>query len=159
MGMARTRSRQRSARVDGLAEQWALDSHDQDASQAGERAWAGVVLVVEDEAPVRELVRSVLEESGYLVHEAASGRDALAYLEPERAPLDLILSDVAMPDITGLELVTFIAPSRYSPRVLFMSDYADSQFLAGGSDEPSIGVLHKPFTPAELSARVAQIMS
>jgi CheY-like chemotaxis protein len=93
------------------------------------------------------------------VHEAASGRDALAYLEREQTPLDLILSDVAMPDITGLELVALVGPSRHSPRVLFMSGYADSQFLAGGSDEPSIGVLHKPFTPAELSARVAQIMS
>jgi PAS domain S-box-containing protein len=152
-------SGQRSSRFGEPDERWKLDCADQDASESGEQVGAGIVLVVEEEAPVRRLVRSVLEECGYRVYEAASGRDALAYIEQQQAPLDLILSDMAMPDITGLELVARVGPARRSPRVLFMSGYVESQFLAGGRDEPSIGVLHKPFTPAELSARVAQIMA
>jgi PAS domain S-box-containing protein len=152
-------SGQRSSRLAATETRWKLDSADQGALEIEKQTWAGVALVVEEDAPIRRLVRTVLEESGYLVYEAASGRDALAYLEQEQTPLDLILSDVAMPDITGLELVALVAPARHAPRVLFMSGYADSQLLAGAGDEPSIGVLHKPFTPAELSARVAQIMS
>ncbi len=150
---------QRSSRFGEPDQQQTSESTHRDDSESVEQTGAGVVLVVEEEAPVRQLVRSVLEQSGYRVHEAASGRDALAYLEQHSAPLDLILSDVAMPDITGLELIARRGPARPSPRVLFMSGYVDSQFLDGGGDEPSIGVLHKPFTPAELSARVAQIMS
>ncbi len=150
---------QRASRFGELDERRTLGSADPYASEEDEQTGAGVVLVVEEDAPVRRLVRSVLEESGYRVHEATSGRDALAYLEQEQTPLDLILSDVAMPDITGLELVALVAPSRHSPRVLFMSGYADSQILDEGVGEPSIGVLHKPFTSAQLSAQVAQIMS
>jgi PAS domain S-box-containing protein len=118
-----------------------------------------VVLVVEDESAVRRLVRSVLEEAGYRVHEAANGRDALAYIEHKSSEIDLVLTDVAMPDLSGPELVARLAPLRPSPRVLFMSGYADSQLLKRGLDERAIGVLRKPFTPSELAARVAAVMS
>jgi two-component system, cell cycle sensor histidine kinase and response regulator CckA len=125
----------------------------------GERPRARVVLVVEDESAVRRLVRSVLEQSGYRVHEAADGRDALSYLERKGSAIDLILTDVVMPDIAGPELVARLAPLGHSTRILFMSGYADSQLLSRGLDERAIGVLHKPFTPAELSARVAEVMA
>ncbi len=136
----------------------AIDADD-DLAGSGEHIEARVVLVVEDESAVRRLVRSVLEESGYRVQEAANGRDALTYLEQKGGQVDLVLSDVVMGDISGPELVARLAPLGYSTRILFMSGYADSQLLSRGLDERSIGVLHKPFTPAELSARVAEIMS
>jgi len=120
---------------------------------------APVVLVVEDESAVRRLVRTVLEEAGYQVREVASGRDALAYLEQRSSEIDLILSDVVMADITGPELVAHLAPLSHSTRLMFMSDFADSQLLSRGLAEGSIGVLHKPFTPAELSHRVALMLS
>ena len=132
---------------------------DDDLTESGDHGQAPVVLVVEDESAVRRLVRSVLEKDGYRVHEAANGRDALAYLDQRGGQIDLVLSDVVMPDISGPELVDRLAPLGYSTRVLFMSGYADSQLLSRGLDEQSIGVLHKPFTPAELAARVAEIMS
>jgi CheY-like chemotaxis protein len=116
-------------------------------------------VVVEDEPAVRRLVRSILEESGYRVHEAANGRDALEFLEQRSGRVDLLLSDVAMPDVSGPELVARLAPLGHATRVLFMSGYADSQLLSRGLDDRTIGVLHKPFTPAELSARVAEVMS
>jgi two-component system, cell cycle sensor histidine kinase and response regulator CckA len=132
---------------------------DDDVTESGDHGQARVVLVVEDESAVRRLVRSVLEKDGYRVHEAANGRDALAYLDQRGGQIDLVLSDVVMADISGPELVARLAPLGYSTRVLFMSGYADSQLLRRGVDDHSIGVLHKPFTPAELAARVAQIMS
>ena len=118
-----------------------------------------VVLLVDDDSAVRRLVRSVLEPAGYRVHEAANGRDALAYMEHRSSEIELILTDVAMPGITGPELVARLAPLGQSPRVLFMSGYADSQLLKRGVDERAIGVLHKPFTGEELTARVAAVMS
>ncbi len=120
---------------------------------------APVVLVVEDDPAVRRLVRSILEESGYRVHEAANGREALEFLEHKIARVDLLLSDVAMPDVSGPELLAGLAPLGYATRVLFMSGYADSQLLRRGLDETAVGVVRKPFTPAELSARVAAIMA
>jgi PAS domain S-box-containing protein len=137
----------------------AASASDEDHAGSVEHAKARVVLVVEDESAVRRLVRSVLEQDGYRVHEAANGRDALGYLEQNSRRIDLILSDVVMPDLTGPEFVARLAPLGRLTRVLFMSGYADSQLLGRGLDERSIGVLHKPFTPEELSARVAQIMS
>lgn len=118
-----------------------------------------VVLVVEDESAMRRLVRSVLEKAGYRVREAASGRDALACLEQHDERIDLVLSDVMMAGITGPELLARMAPLGHATRLLFMSDYADSRLPSRGPDDCSIGVLHRPFTPAELSVGVAQIMS
>jgi PAS domain S-box-containing protein len=137
----------------------AANATSEDLGESANHANAGVVLVVEDESAVRRLVRSVLEAAGYRVREAANGNDALTYLEQNSGQIDLILSDVAMPDMTGPALVARLAPLGHLTRVLFMSGYADSRLLSRGLDERTIGVLHKPFTPAELSARVAQVMS
>jgi PAS domain S-box-containing protein len=136
----------------------AAESHD-NLDKPGDEGNAPVVVVVEDEPAVRRLVRSILEESGYRVHEAANGRDALEFLEQRSGRVDLLLSDVAMPDVSGPELVARLTPLGHATRVLFMSGYADSQLLSRGLDDRTIGVLHKPFTPAELSARVAEVMS
>ncbi len=135
------------------------DGESEEREDLADAEAARTVLVVEDEPAVRRLVRSVLEEAGYRVHEATNGRDALAFIEHRNSEIDLILSDVAMPGITGPELVARLAPLGRSPRVLFMSGYADSQLLKRGLDERAIGVLHKPFTPDELTARVAAVMS
>jgi PAS domain S-box-containing protein len=120
---------------------------------------APVVLVVQDESAVRLLVRSVLEGSGYRVREAVNGRDALAYLEQKHAQIDLVLSDVMTPGVTGPEIVARLAPLGLATRVLLISGHSDSHLLTTGQNEPSVGVLHKPFTPAELATRVAQLMS
>ncbi len=135
------------------------DAESEEPAESGASTAAGVVLLVEDESAVRRLVRSVLEQAGYRVHEATNGLDALAYIEHKNSEIGLILTDVAMPGISGPELVARLAPAGQSPRVLFMSGYADSQLLKRGLDERAIGVLHKPFTAEELTARVAAVMS
>ena len=123
-----------------------------------DRGWAPKVLVVEDEPAVRRLVRSVLEGEGYLVHEAANGREALKYLERNAGRVDLILTDVVMPDINGPELVTRLSSLGYDTEVLFMSGYADSQLLSRGLNERTARILRKPFTREQLTTRVAELV-
>ena len=124
-----------------------------------EPAVAPRVLVVEDEPAVRRLVRSVLEAEGYRVHEAANGREALEYLERRASHVDLILTDVVMPDINGPELVTRLGGLGHSARILFMSGYADSKLLSRGLNERTMRILRKPFTPDELKIRVGELIA
>jgi PAS domain S-box-containing protein len=119
----------------------------------------GTILVVEDEPAVRRLVRTVLEDGGYRIREAANGREALEYMERGAGRVDLILTDVVMPDVTGPELVARLAPLEQALPVLFMSGYADTQLLSRGLDQSTIGVLRKPFTGEQLTTRVAEILA
>jgi two-component system cell cycle sensor histidine kinase/response regulator CckA len=119
----------------------------------------GIVLVVEDEPAVRRLVRTVLEDGGYRIREAANGREALEYLERGAGHVDLILTDVVMPDITGPELVARLAPLEHAIPVLFMSGYADTHLLNRGVNQSTIGVLRKPFTGEQLTTRVAEVLT
>lgn len=118
-----------------------------------------VVLVVEQDPAVRGLARSTLEQSGFGVQEAANGREALEFLEQGSARVELLLSDVAMPDVSGPKLLAGLTPLGHAARVLFISGHADSQILRRGLDETTVGVVRKPFTAAQLSARVAQVMA
>ena len=124
-----------------------------------EPAAAPRILVVEDEPAVRRLVRSVLEGEGYRVHEAANGREALEFLERRASHVDLILTDVVMPDINGPELVTRLGALGHSARILFMSGYADSKLLSRGLNERTMRILRKPFTPDELKTRVGELIA
>ncbi len=116
------------------------------------------VLVVEDEAAVRRLVRSILEGAGYRILEASNGREALASLRG-RDRADLLLTDVVMPDVTGPELVSHLSEFEHPVPVLFMSGYADSQLLRRGVSEEAVSILHKPFTADELTNMVEQVLS
>jgi two-component system cell cycle sensor histidine kinase/response regulator CckA len=122
-----------------------------------ESSAAVTVLVVEDEDAVRRLVKSVLEDKGYRVHEAANGRQALDVLERRAPRVDLILTDVVMPDVNGPEFVARLDSLGSSAKVLFMSGYADSQLLNRGLSERTVRILRKPFTPTELRAQVAEL--
>ena len=120
---------------------------------------AATILVVEDEAAVRRLVRSVLEDEGYRVQEAANGRDAIEHMDRSGKGIDLVLTDVVMPDTTGPELVARLGELGHDPRVLFMSGYADSHLLSRGLNGQAIRFLSKPFTSEQLSSRVSDAMS
>jgi PAS domain S-box-containing protein len=115
------------------------------------------ILLVEDETSVRDLTRRMLEESGYRVLSAASGRDALRLCTTNREHIDLILTDVVMPRMRGVEVARRVASIRPSMRVLFMSGYTDNSIhadLAG-----SISFLQKPFTLDELLGAVRSALS
>jgi two-component system, cell cycle sensor histidine kinase and response regulator CckA len=116
---------------------------------------APVVLVVDDDAAVRGAVCRMLRASGYAVLEAAHGAEAWAILDEERPPVDLVLTDVCMPQMGGPALAARVAAARPVLPVLFMTGSADSLAeLAAAAGRPVAAlcraVLRKPFTPDEL---------
>jgi two-component system, cell cycle sensor histidine kinase and response regulator CckA len=118
------------------------------------------VLVVEDEEGVRELVRRVLTRHGYEVLEARHGRDAL--LEAERhEKLDLLLTDVVMPEMGGVALATALRERRPELRVLYMSGYTEEEIVRrgeAGEGEGGLPLLQKPFTGEHLARVVRQVL-
>ncbi|MHB1294039.1 MAG: histidine kinase N-terminal 7TM domain-containing protein [Anaerolineae bacterium] len=116
------------------------------------------VLVVEDEASVLRLVHEVLDQAGYRVLCTPSGEDAIAVCRQFRGDIDLLLADVVMPEMGGLEVARQIAMLRPTTRVLYMTGKLDLQ--DAGSLEAGDGtfVLAKPFTVAELVHAVARVL-
>jgi two-component system, cell cycle sensor histidine kinase and response regulator CckA len=113
------------------------------------------VLLVEDEEPVRELVRRVLEDVGY--HVLAASRPSEAQRLAAESEIDLLLTDVVMPEMSGYELATRVRLARPDAHTLFMSGYAhkalgDTARLPGGE------LLRKPFSPEELTAAVRAVL-
>ena len=121
---------------------------------AGERGGGERILVVEDETVVRSLVRRALEEAGYQVYQAPNGAAALDYILANPAQIDLVLSDVVMPRLNGLELMARLR--EVSPRlpVLLMSGYSTDEVQRRGGVDPGVTILPKPITPAVLTAAV-----
>jgi PAS domain S-box-containing protein len=116
------------------------------------------ILVVEDEPHVREMIRKALEAKGYEVISSASARIALSLaLESERK-IDLLLTDVVMPQISGKELAAQITASKPEIAVLFMSGYAETTIAKHGILEDGIAYLSKPFTPQVLVAKVRSVL-
>jgi signal transduction histidine kinase/CheY-like chemotaxis protein len=122
--------------------------------QAPSRA---MVLVVEDEPALRALAVTVLEEQGYGVLQAGNGRDATVIAERHGAGIDLLLTDVVMPGLSGPELAQHLRVLCPGLEVLFMSGYNDSRLVSRGIDQTGVNLLVKPFTPDELLSRVAQL--
>jgi signal transduction histidine kinase/ActR/RegA family two-component response regulator len=113
---------------------------------------AETVLVVDDEPLVRGLVSTILGELGYHVVQAGNGGEALAWEAENSEPVHLLLTDVVMPGMSGIELAAELRRRRPECRVLFMSGYS-SDVVA--RPEPTAGeLLRKPFTQEELARRV-----
>ncbi len=113
------------------------------------------VLLVEDDASVRELATRVLASDGYRVLEAASADEALAIAHETKADaIDLVLSDVVMPGMSGIEMWQRLRELRRDMRVLWISGYTDDNVERRGLDSSGPGFLRKPFTPEMLAARV-----
>jgi len=119
------------------------------APEAGGRE---TVLMVEDEASVRKVVRRFLEKLGYNVLEAEDGHRALALVEASDEPIDLLLSDVVMPGMDGRDLLERVRRLRPAVGVLFMSGYTDDVLAQRGTLDQQTPFIQKPF-PLELLAR------
>ena len=116
------------------------------------------ILLVEDEHDVRSLVRQVLQERGYRVIEAAGPREALVAGSDAAARIDLLLTDVIMPQMTGRVLADLLTARRPGLPVLFISGYAENAVGEHGVLEPGRAYLQKPFTPAELARTVRRVL-
>lgn len=120
---------------------------------------AGTVLVVDDEAGIRDVAHRVLTSAGYRVMTAANGQEALDLLENPGAPADVLLTDVIMPGMTGEYFAARVRELRPGIRVLFMSGYERPGDGADGWPEARTTVIDKPFTRAALLARVTQVLA
>ena len=115
------------------------------------------VLLVEDEPAVRAIIATVLRRNGYQVLEAATSRAALLIVERHKGDIDLLLTDVVMPEINGPALAQRLVAARPELRVLFISGYAD-RMLPLDSSNPNVGFLGKPFQASALAAKVREVL-
>jgi signal transduction histidine kinase len=121
-------------------------------------AGSETILLVEDEAVVRSLVRQILLSQGYSVLEAENGATALRIAQDYQHPIHLVLTDVVMPGMHGRELVEQLLPQRPQLRVLYMSGYTDDRVLQHGVLHSSMNFLQKPFTPDQLVKKLRDIL-
>jgi CheY-like chemotaxis protein len=112
------------------------------------------ILLVEDEAAIRELVRRVLAAYGYRVLEAADPQHAARIAEEHSSAIDLLVSDIVMPGLSGPDLAQRIACRRPQMRVLYMSGFAGGLNTSSGTLSSGVTVLPKPFTPEQLAQQV-----
>jgi CheY-like chemotaxis protein len=116
------------------------------------------ILLVEDDDQVRAVVKSTLKQHGYRVLEARNAGEALLISERHDGPIDLLLSDVVMPQMSGPELAKRLAHTRPTMKVLCMSGYTDDSIVRHGVLEAHVAYLQKPITPVLLTTRVREVL-
>jgi len=116
------------------------------------------VLLVEDEADLRDLAREILEAHGYAVLTAGGPEEALRLVAGFGDPIHLLLTDVVMPQMSGRELATRLAPGHPDMKVLYMSGYTDDVIVGHGVLDPGLAFLAKPFTPRTLAGKVRDVL-
>ncbi len=128
------------------------------ATDAPRHGGTETVLVVEDEAQLRVLIKQMLEESGFTVLQAGDAEAALRLSEVNPGRIDLLLTDLVMPRINGRELAERLAPAQPRLRVLFMSGYADDEIVRQGVEMEEVAFLPKPFGIDELTDKIRQTL-
>ena len=118
----------------------------------------GRIMVVEDEADVRVLVRDVLRQAGYDVIDAEDGEQALDVISKIDGEIQLLLTDVIMPKMSGRQLAARFNELRPETRVLYMSGYTDDKLGHHGVLDPDVELIQKPLTPDVLLRRVREIL-
>jgi two-component system cell cycle sensor histidine kinase/response regulator CckA len=116
------------------------------------------ILLVEDQDQVRAIVLSILRRQGYRVVAAQHAGEALLLSEKHSEPIDLLLTDVVMPQMSGPELAKRLAATRPEMRVLCMSGYTDDSIVRYGVLETGVAFLQKPITPAALARKVREVL-
>jgi two-component system, cell cycle sensor histidine kinase and response regulator CckA len=117
------------------------------------------LLVVENEAAIKTLVQMALERHGYVVLTAESGSEALHLAAAHQGPIDMLITDVVMPDLRGPELARRLVAQRPALVTLFMSGYMDDALGEDASVLPvPVDFIHKPFSPSALAARVRELL-
>ncbi|WP_439331602.1 cell cycle histidine kinase CckA [Pelagibacterium lacus] len=117
------------------------------------------ILIVEDEESVRMFSARALSATGYEVFEAGSGEEALEVIEEVNGELDLIISDVVMPEMDGPTLLTEVRKTYPDLKVIFVSGYAEESVRQGLADDTSVEFLPKPYTLDQINSKVKEVLS
>ena len=116
------------------------------------------ILLVEDEAGVRTLAKTILQIQGYTVLDAAQGKDAFLLSGQHEGLIHLMVTDMVMPEMNGREVADRLKPLRPNMKVLFMSGFTDKAMVHNGELDPGIAFLQKPFTPQTLARKVREVL-
>ena len=117
------------------------------------------ILVVEDEAGIRSLVRKILRRQGYEILEAANGPEAIEICREHASKIDLLISDVVMPGMSGRDLVEQLKRRGWRMRVLYVSGFTDDPSIYSGTLAPGTAFLQKPFTLGSLLEKVKEVLA
>jgi PAS domain S-box-containing protein len=130
------------------------------APQPPARALGGTetILLAEDEAAVRTLARRILEKHGYKLLLAATGRDGVQVAEQHAAPIDLLVTDVVMPEMGGRELAQRLTALQPGLKVLYLSGYTDDAIVHHGVLDAGVAFLQKPFKPDDLVRKIRAVL-
>jgi CheY-like chemotaxis protein len=116
------------------------------------------VLLVEDQDQVRAVAQGILQRHGYCVITTGRPVDALSLCEEHDGPIDLLLTDVVMPQMSGVELAKRVSALRPDLKVLYMSGYTDDSVVRHGVLESEMAFVQKPFTPESLLGKVREVL-
>ncbi len=116
------------------------------------------ILIVEDEDSLRKMICKMFTTNGYKILEAANGAQALSLLEDSEEKIDLLLTDVVMPGMSGKDLADLISERRPDIAVLFMSGYTDDEIVHQGILFPDTYYIQKPFTPEALGKKIRETL-
>jgi len=139
--------------VDEGAQQYKRGSYLDEVFQGKE-----TILLIEDEETLRKLARQTLTLYGYKVLEASNGEAAVSLCEEHTEPIDLVLTDVIMPGLSGREVAHQLLELRPEVRVLFMSGYTDDAIVHQGVLDEAANFIQKPFAPDALARKVREVL-
>ncbi len=127
-------------------------------SQSRLRRGVETILLVEDDAEVRTMVRRILLQQGYHILEAPDGAEAVRVAGGHPAQIHLLLTDVVMAQMSGRELATALTHARPDMKVLYMSGYTDNAAIQIGELEPGMQFIQKPFRPDSLIRKIREVL-
>lgn len=119
----------------------------------------GNVLLVEDDDQVRGFIRTLLTNNGYEIMEARTGAEGLEIAENSGAKIDLLLSDMLLPELSGFDLAQRVLELRPDTRIMLMTGYVEGEIVQRSTSELGASFLDKPFKPAQLLTRVQEAIS
>ena len=122
------------------------------------RSGVETILVVEDERGVRELIAAMLKKHGYRILQAADALEAMQISDKHSEPIDLLLTDVVMPHMSGRQLAEQLQPHRPQMKVLYLSGYTENAIVHHGVLEANVEFLAKPFSQEALANKIREIL-